>query len=52
MNGLRIREKLSEDMTKYKPAAELDQMLTKFEQVKVKRISDDMYNTMTLSNIL
>ena len=50
MKGLKIREKLSEDTNKYKPAAKLDKMLKEFEELKVKHINDSEYNLMMPSN--
>ena len=50
MKGLKIREKLSEDLTKYSPAAKLDKMLKEFEELKVKHINDSEYNLMMPSN--
>jgi hypothetical protein len=46
MNGLLIREKLSEDLSKYKPAAKVDKMLEGFEHLKVKHIADYNYTLM------
>jgi hypothetical protein len=51
MHGLKIREKLSEDLSEYKAAAKVDMMLERFKPLKVKPIADSNYQLMKHSNL-